>query len=252
MDIMWYLKMYQPHLRVQKSETEQGYLFERVIDQICQMPWEKISNHEVLKVAKVYYYFSVQFRENLSIACKLLPYDDKLTKLYREECETDNLSPFPGITVSGEKINHDEFMRRLLQISPIEQNSTLEHAGAAYLRRVRQIDDATRAKSIASYEDGGLQSVFSAILRAPEWQGTAQQAFRFFLEEHIKFDSSVDEGHGALSRHLGRDDDILPLWTAFKELLMAAAPILAETAAEVGPIVHETRLHRPVSLNSSA
>jgi hypothetical protein len=227
--------MYESDHHVQGSDAHRGFVFERVIDQICRMPWEKISNHEVLKVAKVYYYFSIQFRENLDIACRLLPRDKNLKRLYREECDTDNLSPFEGITEVGEKINHDEFMKRLLSMQPVQQEGVLEQAGSAYLQKIREIDAAIRARSIASYEDGGLSNVFAAMLRAPHWQGPGQQAFQFFLEEHIKFDTDADAGHGALSRHLKQDDDILPLWTAFKELLLTAAPILAEMPAAVEP-----------------
>jgi hypothetical protein len=225
--------MYEPDHLADVCDARDGFAFERVINQISRMPWEKISNHEVLKIAKVYYYFSIQFRENLAIACRLRPQDECLQKLYREECDTDNLSPFPGVTAVGEKVNHDEFMRRLLAFQPIQQESMLDRAGTAYLRRTRQIDDSVRARSIASYEDGGLSTVFSAMLRAPRWQGAGQEAFRFFLEEHIRFDTDADGGHGALSRHLKLDDDILPLWTEFKDLLTMAAPILAEIPSDI-------------------
>ena len=223
--------MYEHDHLVDVCDAQDGFAFEGVINQISRMPWEKVSNHEVLKIAKVYYYFSIQFRENLAIACRLRPQDECLKKLYREECDTDNLSPFPGVTAVGEKVNHDEFMRRLLAFQPIQQEDMLDRAGAAYLQRTRQIDDSIRARSLASYEDGGLSTVFSAMLRAPRWQGAGQQAFRFFLEEHIRFDTDADGGHGALSRHLTLDDDILPLWTEFKDLLTIAAPILAEIPA---------------------
>lgn len=226
--------MYEPDNSVHKYDAHRTFVFENVIDQICEMSWEKISSDEVLKVAKVYYYFSIQFRENLAIACDLLPSDEKLSRLYREECDTDNLSPYPGITAVGERIDHDEFMRRLLLIQPIEQEAELEKAGNAYLEQIHNINSFVRAQSIASYEDGGLNSVFSAMLRAPVWRGAGQQAFRFFLEQHIRFDTDADAGHGALSRHLGRDDAILPLWTAFKDLLMRAAPILAEKRSDIG------------------
>jgi hypothetical protein len=216
-----------------KSDAREGFVFERIIDQICRMPWEKISNHDVLKVAKAYYYFSIQFRENLAIARLLHPRDANLGKLYKEECHTDNLSPFPGITAVGEKINHDEFMERLLLLQAIEQEDILEEAGAIYLRKIRQIDDPIRARSIASYEDGGLSSVFSAMLRAPRWQGAGQEAFRFFLEQHIRFDTDADAGHGALSRHLKLDDDISPLWMEFRDLLTIAVPTLAESRSDI-------------------
>src|SRR5271154_5927620 len=39
--------MYESNQRVDKSGAHRTFVFENVIDQICQMPWEKISNHEI-------------------------------------------------------------------------------------------------------------------------------------------------------------------------------------------------------------
>src|ERR1700722_2587674 len=136
--------------------TSAGFGFKKIIDNICNLPWECISNDDVLRIAQVYYYFSVQFRETLEIACRLYPNDDHLKILHREECNTSNLSPWENVAEAGEAMNHDEFMRRLLTLHAMGDVSSLEIAGAHYLARVRQIPDHTRAKSIASYEDGGL------------------------------------------------------------------------------------------------
>jgi hypothetical protein len=174
-------------------------------------------------------FFSVQFRENLEIACALHPSDEQLTQLRREECDTGNLSPWPGIAGIGEKLNHDEFIRRLLSLSVAEdeRRDRFDRIGQAYLRSIRGIGDVPRALSIASYEDGGLESVFRAILRARHWDSPPLQAFKHFLVQHILFDNAPVHGHGTLSRHLAPDDQILPLWTAFKDILVAAVPKLA-------------------------
>jgi hypothetical protein len=208
-----------------------AFAFPAVIDEICGMRWEAIGAAEVLQVAKAYYYFSIQFRENLEIACRIRPGDALLQKLSEGECDTDNLSPFPGVCAGGEKLNHDEFMRRLLAFQPIDRDHALTVLGEAYLDGVRALDDLPRAASIASYEDGGLSRVFAAMLRARDWHGAGPVAFRYFLEEHIRFDTDDDEGHGALSRHLPVDDSILPMWTAFRDLLLAAAPRLEQVPA---------------------
>ena len=117
-------------------------------------------------------------------------------------------------------MNHDEFMRRALAQETISEarRGFLEELGQSYLTRIRAMDGMTRALSIASYEDGGLQAVFGAILQARNWDGPALQAFKHFLKEHIRFDSDPDAGHGALCRHLKVDDQILPLWTAFRHI----------------------------------
>jgi hypothetical protein len=219
--------------------------YETVIDKICAMPWDWLTSEEVLQVAKAYYYFSVQFRENLEIACRLHRDDPKLAALRLGECDTDNLSPWPKIAAPGEKLDHDEFMRRLLALQPICGSEFLEALGTAYLNRVRAIDDHARACSIASYEDGGLSRVFSAMLRSPHWYGPGQRAFRFFLEQHILFDTDDAGGHGSLSRHLVPDDSILPLWSAFAEMLVLAAPRLGQIA-EAGPVAEPKCWPSPV------
>lgn len=85
-----------------------------VAEDICSMRWERLGTAEPLQISQVYYYFSMQFRENLMIACRLHPNDTNLQKLSFEECDTDNLSPWPDVAAQGEKMDHDEFMRRLL------------------------------------------------------------------------------------------------------------------------------------------
>jgi hypothetical protein len=203
------------------------FAFQAVVDEICELGWEQLDADEVAQVADAYYYFSIQFRENLEIACQLYPLDEKLQELREGECNTDNLSPWPGVAADGEKLDHDEFMRRLLARQSENRKDAMAELGEAYLAEIRGRDRIARATSIASYEDGGLSAVFEAMLRAPDWRGTVAQGFKFFLEQHIRFDTDDGGGHGALSRHLRPDDKILPLWVAFRDLLVAAAPKLA-------------------------
>ena len=130
---------------------------------------------------------------------------------------------------SGERMNHDEFMRRALALATIvgSRRRRLEFIGRSYLARIRAVDNVSRALSIASYENGGLERVFRAILKAQHWDGPLLQAFRDFLTEHIRFDSDPEQGHGALCRHLEPNELVLPLWTEFRQLLLDAAPELA-------------------------
>jgi len=209
------------------SGRSQHFGFDNIIQRICDMPWEDLRDHEMLAVAHAYHFFSVQFRENLEIACRLYPDDRKLRTLHAEECDTDNLSPWPGVARAGEKLDHDEFMRRALALAPRDADAALERTGAAYLAMIRGVDALARAKSIASYEDGGLSRVFQAILRGRVWGGATLGAFRHFLEQHIRFDAADGAGHGALSRHLAPDETVAPLWQAFADILTFAAPRLA-------------------------
>src|SRR5262249_51082221 len=215
-----------------QSRLAQGELkvfaYERVINDICNMNWINLTQEDLINVAWVYYYFSVQFRENLEVARNLYPDDDRLRRLDQGERNTDNLSPWPGVAAIGERMNHDEFMRRTLTLTTISESRRRDLAalGQDYLTKIRAMEDDSRASAIASYEDGGLERVFRAILKAPHWSNPLLQAFRHFLAEHIRFDSDPEQGHGALCRHLTPDDRVHALWAEFRQMLVRAAPRL--------------------------
>lgn len=198
-----------------------------IVERICDMQWFLLRTDEILRVARAYHYFSIQFRENLAIACRLHPDDANLKVLHSEECDTANLSPWPGVAEPDEKLDHDVFIDRLLRLQPAGEHDDLRSAGESYLATVRAVDDLARAKIIASYEDGGLHSVFSAILTAPTWEGPALRAFQHFLLKHVEFDSDSNAGHGLLARTLIPDDTITPLWAAFEDILIRAVPRIA-------------------------
>jgi hypothetical protein len=100
-------------------DNSTGFTYERVIDDICDLNWVNLSQEDLIGVAWVYYHFSVQFRECLEIARELYPDDNRLLQLDHGERDTDNLSPWPGVATAGEKMNHDEFMRRTLKLTEI-------------------------------------------------------------------------------------------------------------------------------------
>lgn len=212
-------------------DTVMGFAYRDVIDDICDFNWNGLSQEGLINVAWAYYHFSVQFRENLEIARKLYPDDERLLELDRGERDTDNLSPWPGVAAAGERMHHDEFMRRAIELTkiPEEKKRSLAAIGDAYLTRVRAMESHTRAMALASYEDGGLEKVFRAMLTAQHWNNPLLRAFKHFLAEHIKFDSDPEQGHGALCRHLTPDERVMPLWAEFKELLTEAAPQLAHS-----------------------
>lgn len=202
------------------------YSYQAVIDDICNLNWSSLNREELMAVSAAYYFFSVQFVEAVDIACRLYPSDPKLAELRGGECDTDNLSPYPGVAKEGEKMNHDEFIRRAVAMSSLNaaERARVERIGRAYLDDVHGIEPLVRAISLSSYEDEGLPRVFSAMLNAPDWDEPSLGAFRHFLVLHVHLDSNV---HGELCRHLAADDRILPLWKAFRNLVVDAAPKLA-------------------------
>lgn len=212
------------------SKSTQVESYEGVIADICDLSWTSLTLDELTSVAWAYYYFSVQFRESLEIARNLYPDDERLQQLDAGERNTDNLSPWPGVAKAGEKMNHDEFMRRTLELTKIPdgRQQSLTKIGLFYLNKTRTIETKIRALALASYEDGGLEKVFGAMLTAPHWDGPLLQAFRHFLAEHIRFDSDPEQGHGALCRHLTPDERVYPLWAEFRKMLIEAAPRLTQ------------------------
>jgi hypothetical protein len=208
-----------------------GLAYEQVINDICDLDWASLTQEDLIGVAWVYYYFSTQFRESLEIARNLYPDDDRLRQLDHGERDTDNLSPWPGVAAKGERMHHDQFMRRTLELTAISESfrHRLETIGQSYLTKVRAMDEKIRALALASYEDGGLEKVFRAILLAQNWNDPLLQAFKHFLDEHIRFDSDPEQGHGALCRHLKPDDRVRPLWAEFRQMLVEAAPRLTKT-----------------------
>lgn len=198
-----------------------------VLDKICDLNWSALDRAGMTRCAWAYYYFSIQFRENLLAAYKLHP-SNLLEKLIEGECDTDNLSPWPDVVVAGEKVNHDEFMRRALQLSPLDCKSRerIEEAGHVYLARTRDANGHVKAASIASYEDGGLERLFTSMLTCECWDTPLLAAFKHFLEKHISFDSDPDGGHGALARHLQSDAGVERLWHELYMLFLIAEPRL--------------------------
>jgi hypothetical protein len=204
--------------------------FESVINEVCALNWTALTADDLTNVAWAYYYFSVQFCENVGIARDLFPGDKRLAELDAGERNTDNLSPYPSVAGPGEKLDHDEFMRRALMLTKIDdqRRARLKAIGSTYLEKIRGLDRMTRARSLSTYEDGGLERVFRAICTAPVWDTELLRAFHHFLVMHIALDSNPDTGHGSLCRHLAPTGNVVTLWRAFKDALVAAAPRLAQ------------------------
>ena len=202
---------------------------DRVIAEICSLPWSALSSDDMADVAWAYYFFSIQFRESLGEARRLYPEDESLKKVEAEECDTSNLSPWPSVAATGERMNHDEFMRRTLALAAFAPSRVARHEaiGQQYLAETRALKPEIRAASLASYEDGGLERVFRSMLTFTKWDSDLLWAFRHFLSEHVRFDCDSEQGHGALCRHITFDDSILPLWKGFRDLLLEAVPALS-------------------------
>ena len=140
--------------------TNLGY--GHVIDAICNLNWTKLTEEDIIRVAWAYYHFSVQFRECLEIARKMYPDDERLLQLDHGERNTDNLSPWLGVAATGEKMNHDEFMRRTLELAKIPETGriVLSDIGKKYLKAVRAIDPKIRRWLLPLTKTAGWKKSF--------------------------------------------------------------------------------------------
>jgi hypothetical protein len=192
-----------------------------------------MSRDDMVDVARAYYFFSIQFRESLEEARRLYPDDENLRQLEAGECDTDNLSPWPHIAAVGERLNHDEYMRRTLALMPCAaaKAEAVKAIGHRYLTATRSQPSSARAASLVSYEDGGLERVFKAMLTFAHWDTELLSAFHHFLRKHVEFDGGSETSHGALCRHIHVDDSVLPLWLNFRDLLLEAVPAISRAHA---------------------
>lgn len=118
------------NVQVFKPLSETTYRYLAVVDEIEALNWRSLSRDELMAACAAYYYFSVQFVQAVHIACELYPSDHSLIELRGGECDTDNLSPYPGIAQPGERMNYDEFMRRTVAMSSL---------GSGERRRIRRL-----------------------------------------------------------------------------------------------------------------
>ena len=126
------------------------FQFYGVIEEISAFPWSSLSRDDMVDVAWAYHFFSIQFRECLVEARRLYPEDENLRKLEAEECDTDNLSPWPSVAAVGERLNHDEYMRRVLALMPCAaaKAEAFKAIGDRYLAATRSQPSAVLAASL--------------------------------------------------------------------------------------------------------
>ena len=193
------------------------------------MNWRRLSIGELIDVAWAYYFFSIQFRENLLIARELLPDDAQLEQLgSRRKGYGQFISLSRGCRrrgASGSRRVHAESVvadadRRASAAIASRRSARLISAKSAPLT-VGQGPRASRAM-----RTGVLRKCSGACCRPRIGRIPCSQGFKHFLEKHIEFDSDVENGHGGLCRHLPPNEGVRELWTAFKESLIQVAPAL--------------------------
>src|SRR5690242_21076920 len=67
------------------------------------------------------------------------------------------------------------------------------------LARISAMDPYTRAAGISSYEDGGLERIFGAILNCACWETPLLQGFRHFVVKQDRKSTRLNSSHMSIS-----------------------------------------------------
>jgi hypothetical protein len=87
-----------------------------------------------------------------------------LIELCAGECDTDTLSPYPRVATVGEKMNHDEFMRRAVAMSSLDGDTQARQGREprpCVSYENSQDGRVTKAMSLSSHEMAGWRRCFA-------------------------------------------------------------------------------------------
>ncbi len=163
--------------------------YKQIVAQIRDLHWHKLKDFEMQQLMYLAYISALEFAESLRIVERLYSDNPSVRKLVAGELQTDNLR-FGDYDKQGD---HAAFLEYFLRSDNIQPREEVRKAGDIYMMSCRRYSEEVRAMSVFSREEE-LSGIFERILEALNWSGTALQAYRYFLETHIRLDSS-EGGH---------------------------------------------------------
>ena len=177
--------------------------YKQTVAEIRNLRWERLNAGELQQLMVLSGYAAREFAESLRIARRLHPDNAQLEEMAAGELQTDNLR-FNDYARRGD---HADFLWQFIdRYGIMKSEEQVSAVGEAYLDRVRTLDDQTRVMSIASREQE-LPGIFSRILSASDWNASGLLEFRYYLKQHILFDTGIG-GHGELTRDIPIDDRV--------------------------------------------
>lgn len=196
-----------------KPEGDYGY--KKVIEEIKNLEWEKLSAEELQQLMYLSYAAAVEFAEAVRIALELYPENEKIKAMAGGELSTDNLEN-EEYKESGD---HCEFLKHFLDKYQIVPSGQVKQTADEYLAACRKLSAHTRAMSIFSREQE-LHSIFEEILKAKDWSADGLKEYRYYLERHIGLDTE-EGGHGELTEQMPIDDSVQEFYEARLNLYRA-------------------------------
>lgn len=192
-----------------------GSSYKNVVDRIKNLRWENLDGSSLQELMYISYVAAREFAESLRIALELYPDDEQLKVMAKGELQTNNLV-FGGINITGD---HADFLAQVKSEIGFVPRADLLEKTDRYLEVCRSLSRYARAMSVFSREEE-LSSIFERVLKAKDWSAPGLDAFRYYLETHIKLDSSKG-GHHDLLSHFQIDDSVRPFYEARLEMYKA-------------------------------
>ncbi len=188
--------------------------YKEIVAEIRGLRWDKLNAKELRVLMTLALTAAEEFAASLRIAKAHYPNSRLLEAMAKGELNTANLS-FADFKRSGD---HSEFLEHFVKKHNLLAGCSPEvlTARARYLDTVMLLPLRVRTMSIVAREYE-LPGIFKGILQAKKWHGEALEAFKHFLEMHIRLDEG-EHGHAAQLRRFKVDDRVLPFFVARREL----------------------------------
>lgn len=202
--------------------------FKSTVRQIRDLPWQLLDRRELQRLMYISHVYAIEFAEALRIALQEYPDNKNLLSMARGELKTTNLR-YGDYLQAGD---HAEFLAHFLQRHGIQGDELLRTHAKTYLDACRQLSPRVRAMSVFSREEE-LSDIFKVIIEAPDWSAPGLDAFRFYLEQHILFDSR-EGGHHDLTKDFAVDDQLVPFYEARLNTYRSIPKLFALEALQAG------------------
>ncbi len=194
------------------TQKKKNIGYKKVVERIYNLAWEKLSAKELQTLMVLSGYAALEFAESLRIALNEHRESKAFQGMAAGELKTTNLT-FDDYIKKGD---HSEFLWHFIEKKGISTDPNVTNTGKEYLQKVQTLPKEVRVMSIVSREYE-LSRIFARILKAKDWSLPGLQAFRYFLEEHIKLDSE-EGGHADLLQGFKVDDRVTAFYEARLDL----------------------------------
>ena len=168
-------------------------IYKELVKKIADLDWKKASPGDIILLSRC---TAKEFADSLRFGVTLYPDDTRLMEMVSGELKTDNMT-FEDYVAKGD---HWEFLEHFINKYTITPSKPeISPAMSDYVAFVESLPDTDRAMTVFSREEE-LTSIFRKIVNAHDWDSIGFGFYKYYLEQHILFDSG-EGGHHHLTQH---------------------------------------------------